>query len=360
MEIDMNSEEQELQELLASPEDLNEVVEKAVQAYESDLAEPVAGYGKEKGELIQWSSSNGRTFFPCGTTCNELTPGFYEIQQTDQGLYFEKIPVRTEGLIEFPQTNSGRVLDEIKNFWDREELFKEYQLSYKRGIMLWGPPGSGKSCTVQLMCKDVIDRGGIVVKFCHPSIFMQATRYLRQIQPNTPIVVLMEDIDSIIHYYSESSVLNILDGVDRIEKVVFLATTNYPGVLGPRIINRPSRFDKRFKIDHPDEESREIYLTHLIGEKKIEELRIDVNQWVEDTEGFSLAHLKELFVVTVILGDEYEEAIETLRSMKEKVQEDSEFLTRKAGFGVGMDAKKKTVKKARRRFPNDDGTWNPG
>ena len=75
-------------------------------------------------------------------------------------MYFEKIAVKTEGLIEFPDSNSDKVIGEIKNFWGRESEFKEYNLTYKRGIILWGPPGSGKSCTVQMVMKDVVERKG--------------------------------------------------------------------------------------------------------------------------------------------------------------------------------------------------------
>jgi SpoVK/Ycf46/Vps4 family AAA+-type ATPase len=106
--------------------------------------------------------------------------------------------------------------------------------------------------------------------------------------------------------------------VNSIDKACFLATTNYPERLGARIINRPSRFDKRFKIGYPKEASRRMYLEFLIGgEEKVRSLGIDLDMWVRDTEGFSLAHLKELFTAVVILDDSYEDAIRTLRSMRE-------------------------------------------
>jgi effector-binding domain-containing protein len=58
---------------------------------------------------------------------------------------------------------------------------------------------------------------------------------------------------------------------------------------------------------------------------------IDIDQWVKDTDKMSIAHLKELFVAVVILGDTYEEAIKTLQSMKEHL-EDKEYETT-MGFG---------------------------
>ena len=275
---------------------------------------------KKISTYSQWSSSDGIHFLPTSVTVGSLPPGVYDIRisQTN-GLYFEQIPVLTTGLIRFPETNSEKIVHEISKFWERENIFREYKLTYKRGIMLYGPPGSGKTSAVQLVMRDVIERGGVVINFTNPSTFIAGIRKFREIQPDTPIVVLMEDIDSILENTSESDVLNVLDGINQIEKVVFLATTNYPERLGDRIINRPSRFDKRFKIGHPNPESRKLYLEFVMGgHDKIKELGHEIDKWVEDTDGFSLAHLKELFIAVVILGDNYDDAIETLTAMREE------------------------------------------
>ncbi|NJO18646.1 MAG: AAA family ATPase [Thioploca sp.] len=62
----------------------------------------------------------------------------------------------------------------------------------------------------------------------------------------------MEDLESILKSNNPSTVLNILDGVNSFDNIVFLATTNYPEELESRIKNRPSRFDRRFYIGPPE------------------------------------------------------------------------------------------------------------
>lgn len=293
------------------------------QSYEDsadDWGEPKDPNEPKAKAYTQWSSPDGVTFIPTNKTVQVLTPGVYEINANpSMGLFFQKIPVRTEGLLRFSETNSDKVVEEITKFWEKADRFKKYDLAYKRGILLWGPPGSGKSCTIQLIMNDVIERNGVVVKFGDPGLFVEGMRTLRCIQPDCPIVVIMEDIDSILDIYNESNVLNILDGVNEVERVVFLATTNYPGKLGGRIVNRPSRFDKRFMIGFPSKKARRKYFEYIIGKDDLQD--IDLDRWVKDTDEFSIAHLKELFIAVVILGDKYEDAIETLRSMRESIKE---------------------------------------
>jgi len=288
---------------------------------------------REEHGFTQWTSVDNVLYFPAGNTSPFLKPGYYEPRITpDRGYGFQILNCKTEGLISFPETNSEKVVAEIQNFWSKESLFEAHKLTYKRGIILWGPPGSGKSSTVQLILKDVIARGGVAIKFAIPNLFIECIRILKKIQPNTPVVVLMEDIDAIIEEWGEPAVLNILDGVEVVQKVVYLATTNYPENLGERIINRPSRFDRRFKMPHPSEKSRRIYFEHLFNKEAVSVDSINLNQWVDDTEGMSISHLKELFIAVCILGDPYDYTMEILRSMVDERLSSAEDHVQNFGF----------------------------
>lgn len=295
---------------------------------------PSLAEGTLLASLVQWTTDGGARFVPASHTAKTLPPGLYAVNVSPAvGVYFERIAVKTEGILRFPHTNSDRVLAEIRAFWDRRDIFERAGLTHKRGIMLWGPPGAGKSCTIQLVMADVVARGGIGIQFTDAGLFVVGMRILREIQPQTPVVVLMEDLDTIVRRNDESVVLNLLDGAELVDRTVFLASTNYPEYLGPRILNRPSRFDKRFKVGYPTEESRAIYLQH-IAERAGQ--TVPVRAWAVDTEGFSFAHLKELFVAVNILGDDYGAALETLRSMRERISSEQDGGRAAMGFGSGI------------------------
>jgi SpoVK/Ycf46/Vps4 family AAA+-type ATPase len=189
-----------------------------------------------------------------------------------------------------------------------------------------------------LVCKEVTNLGGLVIKFnaCH--LFIGALKLLKQVQPDVPIVALMEDLDEILRDNNISDVLNLLDGVEAtIDNVVYLATTNNPERLHQNIKNRPSRFDRRFEFNEPGLEARKHYLAFLFrtgltaGTSPGAELvelgsrgDNDLDRWAADTDGFSFAHLKELFVSVVLFGNKYEEVISELGVMRKDLSDEAD------------------------------------
>jgi AAA+ superfamily predicted ATPase len=268
----------------------------------------------EKNE--KWTEVNFNIFTPVGKTIDCLEPGFYDIFiKTGTGICFEKIPIKTEDLIVFEEHETHKVVSEIKNFWGKEELFKLYNLPFKRGILLYGPPGCGKTCIIQILMRDIINQGGICINFDDPYNFQNGFKAIRRIQKDTPIIAIIEDIDSMMKNYDASEILNILDGCGEIDKCVFLASTNYPERLEKRISNRPSRFDRRYKVNLPSDNCRKIYLENLSSKNGI---KIDIDKWVRETKDMSFAHLKEIFISVYILGNSYEESLQSLIEMQKK------------------------------------------
>ncbi len=285
----------------------------------------------------QWSTLDNKCFFPAGDVVAQLPPGYYSVERSMQGMYLEAKEPKAEKLMKFPDSTSESVVNEIEKFWTMESTFKESKIPYKRGLLLYGPPGSGKTCTIRMVVENLVNsHSGIVIDFPGSSMFKEAYELIRQIHPTIPIVTLMEDLDAILSG-GESSTLNLLDGMFNINKVVFLATTNYPEKLGSRILNRPSRFDKKVFIGMPSAEAREVY----IRSKLVNENDTLIKKWVSDTNGFSIAHIKELYVAHKILGEAYGDALTTLQMMKETPISnsfDSHELTDKApwsDYGTG-------------------------
>jgi AAA+ superfamily predicted ATPase len=292
-------------------------------------------------KIRKWSSVDGINFMPVPDVYDRLPPGAYDIVVSQAGaIKFSKSEVRTDELIRFPVSSSEIVIDEITRFWELKERFTKLDLPYKRGILLDGPPGSGKTCTVRWIVADVIKRNGIVLNFnTNPIVFISGMKILRSSQPETPIVVVMEDLDAILSQQGNSEILNMLDGFGDVDNTIFLATTNYPEKIEQRVINRPSRFDRRMTIDNPNAECRKLFLQSRFD--KIEDEKLDlpkIDVWIKETDNLSFAHIQELFISVVVFENSFEETIKRLKTMKD-IPDSTSYGKKQGGFLTprGMD-----------------------
>lgn len=272
----------------------------------------------------------GDNYFPCQETVERLPPGRY-IPGYDNGKVFViKQEVSTDELLRLPDSEADKVISEIEMFWTRKERYRKLNLVWKRGVLLFGPPGSGKTSCLQFLSEMIIKAGGITVTMNDPNVTALALRAIRRIEPDTPIVLILEDIDTHIqHKPNEKSVLALLDGELQVDNIVTVATSNYPELLDGRLTNRPSRFDIVRKIDFPTAAARLMYLQHKMPFKE----EIELSSWVEKTEKFSVAHLKELIVLVEINDMTLDDAITRIKKLMTDKPSSDNFDKSTAGFG---------------------------
>jgi len=270
-----------------------------------------------------WSNLKNDEYAPAYVTVPKVPAGVYEIGWNgNMGTHtLKKQPFKTDELYHLPSPEITDILQDIESFWNRADKYKQYNFVHKRGILMYGDPGCGKSGIIQLISQQLIKRDGIVINVKDEEDVERFTSFIgtfRKVEPNRPLVVLLEDIDSIAseNRYQTARLLNILDGVKQIEGVVYIATTNYPEKLQERITNRPSRFDRRYKVEAPSEEIRRAYIQHKLNEEDVKD--IDIDEWVKRTEGMSLSHLKEVVISVIVMGRTFEETMNNLEELAER------------------------------------------
>ena len=213
----------------------------------------------DKPSNCQWAVVGPGRFVACPSTVNTLPKGTYTVNQTERGLRFKRKEIVTDELVVMENGLHHMVLSEIKIFWASAARYREYGMLHRRGFLLHGRQGCGKTCLVHIIAGMAGSEGAVVLMVHSPEVAGAALESARLVEPRLPIVLIMEDIDRLCEG-NEESLTHLLDGQDSVDNVLVLATTNYLAKLPARIRNRPRRFDLVLDVPLPSEKERAAFL----------------------------------------------------------------------------------------------------
>jgi cell division protease FtsH len=216
----------------------------------------------------------------------------------------------------------------------REELLARGR-HLGRGLLLWGPPGTGKTHTVRYLTSRLTDATVIILSGASLGMVGAFGNLARRL---APAVVVLEDVDLIAQErtfgpFGSSPALfelmNEMSGLAEDADVAFVLTTNRPDALEPALAARPGRVDLAVEIPLPDAAARrrllELYAVGLGLEEN------DLNSAVERTEGMTASFFKELLRKATIASVESGHEAVTGRDLTDALDEmlhDTAALTR--------------------------------
>lgn len=295
---------------------------------------PEKEYGKPK-----WLATDNETFSTCQATkvITTLPSGMFTVFQDSRGsVHAGRIFPETDELYHLPNPVIKEVIEKINSFWGKAEEFKKFAIKHKRGILLHGGPGVGKTSTINLLSSALIQNNGLVFSASNINellVFGEfANKHLRIVEPERPVILILEDIDKMMDGgNAESMLLNFMDGEGSVNHIVVVATSNRFKDLNDLIL-RPSRFDEHIELLAPTLEVRTAYLVKK-GLSPDE-----AAAWAEQTNDFSLAELKELFVSVQLLGFSLEVAKERIGKQTKNVK-NTTFNKKTPGVGFAMAPK---------------------
>ncbi|MFI9532275.1 proteasome ATPase [Nocardia fusca] len=241
----------------------------------------------------------------------KLRPGDSLLVDTKAGFAFERIPkAEVEDLVleEVPDVGYedigglGRQIEQIRDAVElpflHKDLFREYALRPPKGVLLYGPPGCGKTLIAKAvansLAKKIAEARGedakeaksyflnikgpeLLNKFVgeterHIRIIFQRAR--EKASEGTPVIVFFDEMDSIFRTRGSGvssdvettvvpQLLSEIDGVEGLENVIVIGASNREDMIDPAIL-RPGRLDVKIKIERPDAESaQDIFSKYL-------------------------------------------------------------------------------------------------
>ncbi len=212
-------------------------------------------------------------------------------------MQFHPRPALTAEDVVLPVATLATISRQVVGVAAHRERLLDARQHLKRGLLLYGPPGVGKTHSVRYLTGQLT--GVTIVQLTGDSLRLigAACSVARTLQP---AMVVVEDVDLIAedrgmhpgHHPLLFQLLNEMDGLAEDADVVFLLTTNRADVLEPALAARPGRVDQAVPLDLPDGDARRRLFQLYRGGLAVDESRLD--DVIARTDGVTASFLKEL------------------------------------------------------------------
>jgi SpoVK/Ycf46/Vps4 family AAA+-type ATPase len=224
----------------------------------------------------------------------------------------------------------------VHNLYSNRDILAKNKISIKRGIILCGVPGTGKT----MLCKVLANEMPMTIIYVLPSDIRRicdVSRICEMAKDLSPTLLILEDIDYIAEDRDFSGhggnlcieLMNRMDGLqEEFKNVITIATTNMIDKVEKAIKNRPGRFDKVIEVDVPAAKEREKMIEIFTKSFKLHK-DVDIKAIVKKTKGMPGAFIFHISEYAAILAIEdksmnkndiaivkqkhFEEAIEELK-----------------------------------------------
>lgn len=261
----------------------------------------------------------------------EIEPGCFAFQTTSSGLDLVKFELRQHNLLK-TINNTSIIKSEANKFFSRLPIYEKLKRDPKRALLLCSPPGVGKTAAINDVCAELLkEEGTCVIVWDTSSIrastindfFLCRGVFTEKVKK---FIFVIEDISggSEEEDYSPraqgSSLLNLLDGIGRpfgSTPTFIISTTNNPEREVGALIDRPGRFDKVVELKTTSMDENLQLLRFIMEKDDLTESEVEACK-LSAKNNFSIAHIQEMYVRSLIDDIDVLEACEQLITHKER------------------------------------------
>lgn len=211
-----------------------------------------------------------------------------------------------------PDDIKNEIRNLVENFLKSKDWFFKNKIPWKRGILLYGKPGNGKTSIIRTIMSEYNFKPVTIMAGANDDAVREAFSYAEE---QSPSLLTFEDLDSLLEKGVDSSTfLNLMDGISAKNGMLVVATANDVKKLKSNITQRPSRFDKKFEIPLPDQEKSYIYLKRWFGSLITTQKCKELAKYAAKYE-FSYAYLKELYISSMFEALAHNRNIPTVKDI---------------------------------------------
>ncbi|KAL9096156.1 MAG: hypothetical protein Q9165_001679 [Trypethelium subeluteriae] len=193
-----------------------------------------------------------------------------------------------------------------ENFFDSKDVYDDLGVPWKRGLIFYGPAGNGKTISIKALMHTLSTHNPpiptLYVKAA-PSTFDVRNVFVKARQL-APCMLILEDIDTIVTPTTRSYFFNEVDGLEKNDGILMVASTNHIERLDPGLSKRPSRFDRKYLFPLPSKSERTEYCEYWRRKLRRKPSVIFPSKLcpaiASITHGFSFAYIQEAFVAALL------------------------------------------------------------
>lgn len=277
-----------------------------------------------------------------------IKPGIFTLSETSAGIITTKMELKKRGLLESVD-NTTKIIREARTFFSKLDVYERLGRPKKRGVLLYSRPGMGKTSAIEKFCTDFVKEDAGTVVLVWPTSEINADSICRFLTTSseysrecTRLILIIEDIGGGERdgYRGtspvDSGLLNLLDGVGVTFRLptFIVATTNHPENLLESLADRPGRFDLMLQLNPPSDEERTKLLEFISKRPLTDEEKQAI--CMKGTEEFSIAHLEEIAVRSLLHDKTYAVVIKELIDHSKRYKKN--FDDKRGSLGLGLSS----------------------